>query len=96
MGSMDEWEELVDDLIPSISSKFYKPHLDRIGDLGAPSEKLDYFFLVQSDQQSFNTIQRVLSVSNRTVDLILKILLRMGFMVINHRYLYWVSLIHDH
>ena len=95
MGSMGEWEELVDalakDLIPSIHRQFYRPHMDRVRGLGAPSEKLVYFFLVHSEPQSFSTIRRALSMSSRTVDRALRILLKSGFVSIDRRYLYWVS-----
>lgn len=93
-GFGDEWEEFAErlarELAPALKRSFYGVHLERIGVMRTPSEKLVYLYLVLSQPQSFTSIRRALSLSRKTVDVALKRLVTAGFVVQDERYLYWI------
>jgi len=64
--------------------------MDRVRAMSAPSEKLVYLYLIQSQPQSFTTIQRALSLSSRTVDQAIRKLMEHGHVTLDKTYLYWV------
>jgi len=84
-------EAVADELQATLWIRRYGGHMDRLRSLSRPSEKLVYFFLVQSEPQSFTSIRRALSLSNTAVDGALKRLLERGYIVLDETYLYWVS-----
>ena len=90
-----EWSRLVeglaDDLQDALWIRHYGDHVDRVRSLSTPSEKLVYFFLVESEPQSFTTVRCSLSLSSRTVDKALRRLLARGYVFLEEKYLYWVA-----
>lgn len=84
-------EGLVDELQTALWIRRYGDHMERMRSLSRPAEKLVYLFLVFSEPQSFTTIRRALSLSSRTVDRVLRILLDRDFVTLDLNYLYWVA-----
>jgi predicted DNA-binding transcriptional regulator len=83
-------EGLADELQAALWIRRYRGHMDRVRVMSAPSEKLVYLYLIQSQPQSFTTIRRALSLNTRTVDQALRRLLERGHVALDERYLYWV------
>lgn len=90
-----EWsvlvEHLAQELVLALSKKLKKVHYDRIQTISAPSEKLVYFHLVETEPQSFIAVRRALGLGRMTVDRALKNLLGRGYVSQDDRYLYWVN-----
>lgn len=89
-----EWsllvENLAEELVFALSKKLKKGHYDRIQTISAPSEKLVYLHLVDTEPQSFVSVRRALDLDRRTVDRALKGLMEKGYVVQDERYLYWL------
>lgn len=94
-GYDPEWESLVEglarDLGPALLRRVLGPHLDRIGDLNAPSEKLVYLYLLVTQPQSFTTLRRGLDISRDTLSRTLGCLSGIGVITRDTRFLYWIS-----
>lgn len=84
-------EGLADELQAALWIRRYRDHMDRVRVMSAPSEKLVYLYLIQSQPQSFTTIQRALSLSSRTVDQAIRKLMEHGHVTLDKTYLYWVA-----
>jgi DNA-binding transcriptional ArsR family regulator len=89
-----EWSRLVEGLADELQAALwvrrYHGHMERVRVMSAPSEKLVYLYLIQSQPQSFTTIRRALSLNKVTVDQALRRLLERGHVELDERYLYWV------
>jgi len=94
MGARGDWsllvENLAQELVLALSKKLKKGHYDRIQVISAPSEKLVYLHLVDTEPQSFVSVRRALDLDRRTVDRALKGLMEKGYVVHDERYLYWL------
>jgi len=90
-----EWnllvEHLAQELILALSKKLKKVHYDRIQNISAPSEKLVYLHLVETEPQSFVSVRRALGLGRMTVDRALKGLMNKRYVVQDARYLYWIE-----
>ena len=83
-------EYLAEELVVALSKKLKKVHYDRIQAISAPSEKLVYFHLVETEPQSFISMRRALGLGRMTVDRAVKGLMEKGYVVQDERYLYWI------
>jgi len=84
-------EVAADEFEASLWVRRYGGHVDRLRRLSRASEKLVYLFLVNSEPQSFSTLQRSLSLSPSTIDGAVRSLLARGYIVLDETRLYWVS-----
>ena len=90
-----EWsilvENLAETLVPALRRRLRRPILDRLRSLKAPSEKLVYIYLVETQPQTFITIRRSLGLGRMTVNRALKDLMNKGYVVQDSKYLYWTE-----
>jgi len=84
-------EVAADEFEASLWVRRYGGHVERLRRLSRVSEKLVYLFLVNSEPQSFSTLQRSLSLSPSTIDGAVRSLLARGYIVLDETRLYWVS-----
>ena len=95
MGSAGEWsllvENLAEELVPALRRKLYQSHLDRMATIRPYSEKLVYLYLVLAEPQAYSTIRKALSMPSNTASRVLTDLVERGYLVIDNRYLYWVT-----
>jgi len=84
-------ENLAEALVPALRRRLKKPVLDRLRSLKAPSEKLVYIYLVETQPQTFITIRRSLGLGRMTVNRALKDLMNKGYVVQDSKYLYWTE-----
>ena len=95
MESEGEWDALVESLaealVPALRRRLKKPVFDRLRSVKAPSEKLVYLYLVETQPQTFTSIRRSLSLGRMTVDRAVKGLMEKGYVVQDARYLYWIE-----
>jgi len=96
LASERAWEELVEELSSALRFRRYHEHIGRLGSQGAPSEKLVYLFLALSQPQGFTAIRRALVLSRKTVDVALRRLIDRRHVLVDERYLYWVTESGDH
>jgi len=87
----DRLEVAADEFEASIWVRRYGGHVERLRHLSRASEKLVYLFLVNSEPQSFTTMQRSLSLSSSTIDVAVRSLLDLGYVTLDETRLYWVS-----
>ena len=90
-----EWgllvEYLAEELVVALRKKLKRSHYERILTISAPSEKLVYLHLVETEPQSFISVRRALGLGRMTVDRALKNLLVRGYVSQDNSYLYWVN-----
>jgi len=90
-----EWsllvENLAQELVLALSKKLKKGHYDRILTISAPSEKLVYLHLVETEPQTFVSVRRALGLGRMTIDRALKGLMEKRYVIQDERYLYWIE-----
>ena len=95
MGYEGEWEEFVErlarDLAPALRRRMYRAQFERMLGLRSSSEKLVYFYLVESQPQSFTTLRKGLGLGKTTLSRVLKSLMRWRFVILDERFLYWTE-----
>jgi hypothetical protein len=86
-SSLSEWDQLVEglsvNLVQDLRWRIWGDHWSRVRELGAPSEKLVYIFLVLSGPSTFLGVKRSLKLGSSTVDRALRNLLNSGFVYLD-------------
>ena len=95
MSHKGEWEEFVErlvrDMTPALKRRLYMAQLERLRELGPPSDKLVYLYLMVAEPQPFVGVWRSLGLGVKTVDRALRRLKEGGYVVQDRAYLYWVE-----
>ena len=95
MGYEGEWEEIVErlarDLAPALRRRMYRAQFERMLGLRSSSEKLVYFYLVESQPQSFTTMRKSLGLGKATLSRALESLRRWRLVALDERFLYWTE-----
>ena len=92
----DDWEDVVSrhaiDLLGKVGLESELMHYKRVKILGAPSAKLVYIFIRHHQPQSLASIRRTLGIGSNSVLRALRELTRLGFIVRDEEFLYWMSI----
>jgi DNA-binding MarR family transcriptional regulator len=95
MSYMGEYEKFVErlaqDLASALRRRMYRAQFERMLGLRSSSEKLVYFYLVESQPQSFTTMRKSLGISKATLSRALQRLRGWRLVALDERFLYWIE-----